>query len=341
MVDEAPMDDDHIRALAPVAPQRSFAAGEVLRPWGAHASDMFVVLEGEVAVEFEDSNRSTVTVGRHQPLGEMGFLTGRPAMARLVATDPVTVLVVDGAVLAALGREDPDMAVRVQRALARTAEARAVANEGMLGQPGPAPDTIEVRRCAGPDSLGMAQSLRYDVFAGEHRRDVPGVDHDNGTVIDGLDARGMTFLALHEGRPVGTARISSGDDPDLGMLPRLLDMPADAQPAARAAVITAQAVRDGYRGGAIHAALFAAMATALKGRAVAAVYLACEPALAEVYAPMGFRRCAADFVHAQTGLATPLRLDLSRRGAETGGDGATDGATSGAGDNAGAGDAPG
>lgn len=64
-----------------------FSPGEALRTKGLLSVDMYLLIDGEVEVKLERDGRtaSVISVGGGSPIGEIGFLTGRPATATVTA----------------------------------------------------------------------------------------------------------------------------------------------------------------------------------------------------------------------------------------------------------------
>ena len=93
--------------LQSVCRQIRFQTGDVLRQKGQHYQDMYVITDGCVEVDLESGREGAKVVLSHPgfPIGEIGFLRGRPAMATVIARAPTTALVIDDPTLARLEHE--------------------------------------------------------------------------------------------------------------------------------------------------------------------------------------------------------------------------------------------
>ena len=133
-----------------------FAEGDELRRKGEHFRDMYLLTEGDVLIDFGGGARNAVQVGPGEPVGEMGFLSGRPASAGAVALTPVRALVLDDAVLARCEAERPELAVTLLRRLGQVVDDRTAQNLTLsLGLvPAPAGPPAEVLLCRDAEMLG-------------------------------------------------------------------------------------------------------------------------------------------------------------------------------------------
>jgi CRP-like cAMP-binding protein len=113
-------------AIGGLCKEASFAAGEVLRRKGLHYNNMYLLTEGEVeiAIEKKGKDPTLLTRQRGSPIGEIGFLTGRPATAHVKTLTPTKALVIDDDVWATLEREQPAVAADLYRQLAEVADGR-------------------------------------------------------------------------------------------------------------------------------------------------------------------------------------------------------------------------
>jgi predicted GNAT family N-acyltransferase len=152
--------------------------------------------------------------------------------------------------------------------------------------------------------------VRYDVYCGEFDRHSPYADHEQKTLIDNLDTNGASFLAMVDGRAIGTSRINLARHGELAGMPELYGMAASPHHPEKTCVITKYAIREPWRGGATYMRIFGAMATYLYQSRLSEIYIDCVPKLARFYATMGFRQCEAEFVHYENGLSVPMVLDI-------------------------------
>jgi CRP-like cAMP-binding protein len=114
-----------LAALRPICRAAHFAPGEVLRRKGQHYNDMYLISAGSVDVDLETSRGTRVVVSEiGSPIGEIGFLHGRAAMATVTARTAVSALAVDDAALVRLEREQPTVAAQLLRRLTDAAEER-------------------------------------------------------------------------------------------------------------------------------------------------------------------------------------------------------------------------
>lgn len=92
------------------------ADGTEMISQGAPGDALFVILDGEVAVERDGDGVSTASRGDH--FGELALLDGRPRSATVRAVGPVTVGVLGVRMFRTLLREFPDIAEQLLRGLA-------------------------------------------------------------------------------------------------------------------------------------------------------------------------------------------------------------------------------
>jgi CRP-like cAMP-binding protein len=114
-----------LAALRPICREVQFAPGEVLRRKGQHYNDMYLMSAGSVDVDLETSRGTRVVVSEAgSPIGEIGFLHGRAAMATVTARTAVSALTIDDPALIHLEREHPVAAAQLLRHLTNAAEER-------------------------------------------------------------------------------------------------------------------------------------------------------------------------------------------------------------------------
>lgn len=307
------MNPEILAALESVCRTTIFEVGDVMRYQGGFASEMYFILDGAVEIRFERGDRPVkLQIGAGSIVGEIGYLTGRGATARVEALTSVRALAIDPASLRLLEIRFPREAAEFARHLAVVARSRQEENRDMLGDAmqdrGAA--GMEVLMCNTPDLLLQAQRVRYDVYCGEFGRSSPNASHEDGTLIDDLDANGVSFLAVVDGVAVGTSRINLARDGELAGAPELYGMARSPHHPDKTCVITKYAIRERWRGGTTYMRIFGAMATFLATSRMNEIYIDCVPKLARFYATMGFRQCEAEFVHYENGLSVPMVLDI-------------------------------
>ncbi|MEX3017544.1 GNAT family N-acetyltransferase [Gymnodinialimonas hymeniacidonis] len=305
------MDTALMNALAKVARPVAFEDGTALRMKGVFASDILLITDGVVECILSEKNDVHLQVGAGDIVGEIGFLTGKGANATLRAVGPVSALSIDGSALGRLQRDDPQHAAQVLRHLAILMQDRVEENEILLPDPDPSEErSFDIIRCSTLDQLRTTQKIRYDIYCLEFGRSSPYADPDEGTIIDDLDKSGTSFLALHDGVPVGTVRINLGRDSDFGPMTDIYGVKESAFDLEDASIVTKFAIREAYRGGSAYMRLFSAIAGFVHTTGARSIFIDCNPKLARFYATMGFVRSAPDFVHYENGLSVPMVLDL-------------------------------
>ena len=120
------LSDGVLELLAGVCEERRFRAGEKVTVAGEHHHSMFFLLSGWVDIRFneEGGGGPGVRVGERSALGEMGFLSGKKAVASAVAVSAVTALEVDEAAMAKLAAANPEAAREFREYLHDTVDKR-------------------------------------------------------------------------------------------------------------------------------------------------------------------------------------------------------------------------
>jgi CRP-like cAMP-binding protein len=127
----ASLTPEESQALAAQLKHSPYAPGELIVRQGdiAHALVIMVAGEGEVFVTSSEGQRSSVArVHEGSVIGEMGFLTGEPRRASVIARSHVDAYRLDQAAFADIVRARPEIA----EALSGTAAARAAALDAEL-----------------------------------------------------------------------------------------------------------------------------------------------------------------------------------------------------------------
>jgi CRP/FNR family cyclic AMP-dependent transcriptional regulator len=109
--------DDALERLARVATEFEAPAGQVLVEIGQPGSGMFVVEEGDVAVDLPSGGE--IVLGPGEFFGEMSLLTDDPHSARVRAKTAVRCIALSRRDFAALLDDEPKIAVAMLPVLAR------------------------------------------------------------------------------------------------------------------------------------------------------------------------------------------------------------------------------
>ncbi len=100
---------------------REFSAGKVLFREGEAGAEMFVIQSGVVQItkRVGDEERPIATFGRGEFLGEMAILNDKPRTATAVVIEHARCLVIDAKTLEAMITQNPEIALRLIKKLAR------------------------------------------------------------------------------------------------------------------------------------------------------------------------------------------------------------------------------
>lgn len=310
---EAYIDPEAIKGLCS---EVSFASGDVLRRKGLHYQSMYLLTEGEVEIALEKKGKETTLLTRHRgsPIGEISYLTGRPATANVKALSPIKALLIDDGVWAMLESDHPTIAADLYRQLAEVADGRQsfnlLFNADASGAP---PETsVEVRLCRNAEMLREAQRIRYEVYCDELGRTSPFADPEQRIIADDLDTFAHVLIALQGDEPVGTMRLNRAKEGSLGSLVELYGMQKSLHHPEATSVCTKFIVRKAHR---YSQASFKLMATSVDigiRSKVKDCFIDCIPQLLPFYMSMGFRQSAPAFLHRENGRSIPLMLDLER-----------------------------
>jgi CRP/FNR family transcriptional regulator, cyclic AMP receptor protein len=107
----------HRRKVADLARIRRFHEGEAIIRLGDAAGAMYVVLDGEVAVE--PPGRRAVRLGIGSFIGELALLDDGPRTATVTASTPVVALMISRPSFEKLLRTEPTIAAAIAQELAR------------------------------------------------------------------------------------------------------------------------------------------------------------------------------------------------------------------------------
>ena len=108
------------RALLAGAAVKMFQAGEIILDQDVRHRAIFVIDQGAVRVERGRGKAETVLsiLRPGQFFGEMSFIDGAPTSARVVASAPTTLRVIDTATIDNLADVDPTFGARLYRSIA-------------------------------------------------------------------------------------------------------------------------------------------------------------------------------------------------------------------------------
>lgn len=120
------LSDEVLSELEQICERRQFGPGETITVKGEKHKSMFFILTGWVQIRFlEDrSEVCSLRVGERSVLGEMGFLSGKNAVATAQAVSPVTALELDQNSLDQLEARNPRAATEFLQYLASTIDRR-------------------------------------------------------------------------------------------------------------------------------------------------------------------------------------------------------------------------
>jgi len=125
---------EECKAIVEHGQETAFENGEIIFEESTRSSDLYLILEGRVAIEISAPGEDGMTEGRlvlallrdGEVFGEIGFLGGSRRSARVSALNAVKVLRFDGAKLNELFDARPEVGYRVMRNLASILAQRVV-----------------------------------------------------------------------------------------------------------------------------------------------------------------------------------------------------------------------
>jgi CRP/FNR family transcriptional regulator, cyclic AMP receptor protein len=122
-----------IKGIAGIATERSFKPGEALMRQGENGIGLFIILEGKVRVEKNDSSGRQVEIAENGPgdiLGEMAVFDGAPRSASVVASTETECLVLASWEFNAFLKAHPEAALELLPIVVRRFRET---NEALLG----------------------------------------------------------------------------------------------------------------------------------------------------------------------------------------------------------------
>ncbi len=310
--------------MSSLCERREFAPGDLLRKKGEYYRDMYIITDGEAAVELEPDNPLLTPIkrGPGQPIGEIGFLRGTPANAFVTASNAVHALVIDDAILERIEDEKPDLVVQLMQKLAEIADDRTSYSLTLADEYGldDKPQETEILLCRNAELLAQAQQLRYEVYCGELGRDSPSANHEKGTIADKLDEFGHCFIAVCQGELIGSIRTNFAKEGPLELLERLYGMNESEHHPDYTGICTKFIVKRAHRGGRTAMQLVSQATQFGLRHDMKECYIDSVPKLVHYYRAMGFKTSGKIFFHPENGPSLPMKLDLLRYGHELAGD---------------------
>jgi len=289
----------------------TFSPGVELRRKDNHYTEMYLIVDGQVDVLLAP-DAEPIALGSGSPVGEIGFLRGCRATATVIAREQTTALVLDDATLWRIEREDPMLAVFLLRVLANTAEHRVGLNASLATEQDSTDDThVEVLLCRSDDMLADAMRMRYRVYCEELGRSSPYADHDRKVIRDNLDDFGHTFVAVDDGKTIGTLRANLAAEGPLGTLEEIYGMAGSSNHPDHTMICTKLIVEKSRRGGPASMDLIGAMATYVLKAGARECFIDCIPALIPLYKRIGFVPSGEKFFHYENGPSVPMVMDLT------------------------------
>ncbi len=307
---------ERLEDLKPFAFEQHLDKGFQLRVRGHHYDDLFLLIRGELLIEF-DEELGKESISRFAgPVGEIGFLYGIPATTTVTTLTDSETLHFDDAALSRMERENPELSTSFLRYLAKTASGRP--NNGLVNFDSSytigSGTKINTVLCRDESMLHRAQRLRYDVYCLELGRSSPYANHDESILRDQLDDHGYVFLARKANNSIGTLRLNFSSKGNLGILTDLYRMKDSPYYPNECGICTKFIISKSSRGGNAAISLIAAAADFGLRQGIKECYIDCVPGLLHYYQAMGFRVSGEQFFHRENGPSIPMKIDLVRHG---------------------------
>ncbi len=105
-----------IKAIASIATERHFKAGDSLMKQGENGIGLFIILEGRVRIEKVDSTGKKVEIAENGPgdiMGEMTVFDGAPRSASVIALGDTTCLVLASWEFNSFLKAHPEVAIEL------------------------------------------------------------------------------------------------------------------------------------------------------------------------------------------------------------------------------------
>jgi CRP/FNR family transcriptional regulator len=117
------LDKKELQALASECQERSFSAGVTIIKQGTSGTGLYIITSGHVKIVKEHGpDRAEEELGVYGPgsvLGEMALLDDLPRSANIVATEPVTALVLPIWEFRSTVRSHPEIAIKLLAVLSK------------------------------------------------------------------------------------------------------------------------------------------------------------------------------------------------------------------------------
>lgn len=295
-----------------------FPPNEFLRHSGRYYNYMYVLVDGEVRVKFSDSGKARKPVILSQPaaLGEMAFLSGRKAMADVVAQTNVTCLKIDDKVIAYLRKANASLASQFMRYLAEVSANREQENLLWVDSSGSLSKQSkqEVRLCRSKEVLLEVQKLRYQIYWHELERNCHGADHERKILTDPLDDFGHTFVCYDGGRLVGAISANRTNEGDIGDLADLYGMKTSKYYPDYTAITTKFVIVPSHRKSTTALELIAALCAYGMQQGIEEGYIDSILPLMPYYKALGFEVAEKPFIHPENGFTVPLKFNFRKYG---------------------------
>ncbi|MFL5768387.1 MAG: cyclic nucleotide-binding domain-containing protein [Actinomycetota bacterium] len=108
----------HLRRIAGLADEVSFAEGRVIVDTGSRGNAFYVIVEGTAKVLVGYSSRTLARLGPGDFFGELALLDGGPRTASVVAAEPLTAIRIQRTQFRKMLRSEPDVALKILEELA-------------------------------------------------------------------------------------------------------------------------------------------------------------------------------------------------------------------------------
>jgi CRP-like cAMP-binding protein len=293
-----------------------FGAGDVIHRMGERYREMYLIAEGwaEVRPKREGCAEKPTELGPGSVIGEMGYLQGFPAPADIVTRTAVRALVMEDDTVWRVQKEAPQVAIEFCRFLGK-AVARTENRDSTGLPPLPIPgksSNIEVIHCRDEKILKEVMRLRYHICCEEFGRYSPHLDHDKKILRDEFDDFGHEFVAIEEGKVIGSLRANLAREGALGVFEDFYGMRSSKNHPQRTAICTKVIIKKSKRGTPAYLKMCTAWLQFAMREGIVECYIGCEPKLTSILAMLGFKRSGERFYHYELGPNDPMMLDLAQ-----------------------------
>jgi predicted GNAT family N-acyltransferase len=166
---------------------------------------------------------------------------------------------------------------------------------------------IEIRGIEGTQESTALARLRYDVYAREFGRRLPGCDDEQGLLVEEEDGVSTHFVAFDDGEVVAGLRLTPVDvlAADSRWRPNY-DLASFPVAESKQAVLSRLVVRSDRRSTLLAPQLLAAAYDAFRGAEGELLFLRCAANMVSLYEVMGFRRYRTGGVEGEGGFRLPM-----------------------------------